>query len=329
MAGHKRPNGIVVCPISDTVEKENEPRTYHTCVPIVLTPSPAFSPSTSPAPVQRPPPASTSSTTPAALRREQSVLLPKHYVNPNFVESPQRPPVFFPRPIDRTGTPNTWVSTEPADDIPVKREEGLDPFDPITIDPNPIDDGLFPSSLNTPGPSSIDSSVSSTGLRRTFTNLLRNSRPVASLFSTPRDELDDIAHEARRHGLHTGLIHRPRPPPVKEESTVRGPGAVPRGAGLERASSWWLVLGHSGEAVMHLMDLQDRGTRAKYGSSLNVPAEAAAMSPTPARMTDADPAVSMMTGAYPLDRVSVRNSYMDLIIASCIGAFLMFYMLAL
>ena len=35
-------------------------------------------------------------------------------------------------------------------------------------------------------------------------------------------------------------------------------------------------------------------------------------------------------GAYPpLDKLSVRNSYMDLIIASCIGAFVMFYLLAL
>lgn len=336
MAGHKRPNGILVCPITVIHEVEPEPpksTTNHGCNALDLSSPDPCSPAPSPAP----------STSPPALRREQSIIIPNHWVNPNFVESPHAAASAFRRPaIDRAGTPNTWVSTEPADDIPVKRErEVFETFDPTET----VDDGLFPSG-STAGPSlyahthtnnASASASSSGGLRRTFTNLLRNSRPVASLFSTPRDEVDGIAEEARRNGLYTGLIHRPRPSPleaVKEETSV--PGALPRtpgaragggggrGGGLDRASSWWLVLGHSAEAVGHLLDLQDRGTRAKFATD-------ATLSPlsSPGAI-GAGMGTGLESPPYPpLDKLSVRNSYMDLIIASCIGAFLMFYLLAL
>lgn len=291
MAGHKRPNGTPVCP-KDTDRRSPEEN------------SPVSSPSAS------------SSPSPPPLRRESTVIFPKHYENPNFVEQlPPRPEIYG-RPADRVGTPNTWVSTEPADDIFIKHETM---WEGIQIEP--VDDGLIPAA--SPGPSSASSSSSSSSassLRRTFTNILRNSRPVASLFSAPRDEVDAITQEARQNGLFTGLIHRPRPSIVKQEPPPSPPSASTgrRAGGLERTTSWWVVLGHSAEAVGHLLDMQDRSQMATVTAHLP---------PSRDMMRQTDSPVTV--GAYPVDVQSIRNSYLDIILGGMVGGFIMFYLLCL
>ncbi|KAF7789351.1 hypothetical protein EIP86_000295 [Pleurotus ostreatoroseus] len=305
MAGHKRPHGAPVCPL--TTEPKDIP------LPVSAPPSA----SSSPAPV------------PSPLRREPSVILCKfrgHYINPHFHEDSE-PPVTVPmRPVDRNGTPNTWVSTEPADDTTVKRERI--PWDQIQQDP--VDEGIIPAvAAQSPCPSASSSASSSsstsTSLRRTFTELLRNSRPVASLFNTPREEVDLIAEEARRNGLFTGLIHRPHPPsppasspheahttPIKREDvavTSASPGNR-RASGLERASSWWLVLGHSAEAVGHLVDMSSRNTLA-----------------VPERTGVADTSAQGHV-AYASSHSYVRIALWDMLIVGGFGGLIVFYLLS-
>ncbi len=62
---------------------------------------------------------------PTPLRRENVIVIPRsaHYANPYYVEQqPMNPIPVYARP-DRTGTPSTWMSTEPADDIPPVKPE--------------------------------------------------------------------------------------------------------------------------------------------------------------------------------------------------------------
>lgn len=237
------------------------------------------------------------SVSPAPLQREDTVVFPKRYVNPRFNENLPPPPVYPTRPLDRTGTPNTWVSTEPADDMPMKQEEIGERYELV-------DEGLYPATSPVPSSSQESVTSSSSTIRRTFTSLLCNSSPVASLFSPPREELDSISREARRNGLYTGLIHRPRQPePVKQE-----------GGGLQRASSWWLILGHSAEAVTHLLEMQDTATMARASNESRT-----------AHIMDSPVPV----GSYPVDVMSIRNSTLDIVFASMMGGLIVFYLLSI
>ena len=212
------------------------------------------------------------SSTPPPLRREPSVIFPKHYTNPNFVERPPPEPVFPARPVERTGTPNTWVTTEPADDqVPIKVEPAQE---------ETVDEGLIPA--GSPGPPSIASSGSSSGsrLRRAFTSLLTNSRPVASLFSVPRNQVNIVTNAARENGLYTGLVEKPRKPRTEVKVEEVPAAAAPRRArALGRERSWWVIMGSDAEAVMHLQDLQDKNALARDNSQSPEPELVAVESP--------------------------------------------------
>jgi hypothetical protein len=111
-----------------------------------------------------------------------------------------------------------------------------------------------------------------------FDQVLRNSDALASVFRTPRDEIVRVQDAARDLGLHWGMIHRPRGPPSPgckrpppsplRQTTTRTTTPPPRGlrqspSDLKRDSSWWMVIGKNGEAVNHLLEMQDRATTSR------------------------------------------------------------------
>ena len=76
---------------------------------------------------------------------------------------------------------------------------------------------------------------------------LNTSVPLASIFSTPKEDIADIRKVADRTGLYMGLIRRPG---------ARHDGKVVVDKCGKRESSWWVVMGKSAEAVRHLVDMQ-------------------------------------------------------------------------
>jgi hypothetical protein len=73
--------------------------------------------------------------------------------------------------------------------------------------------------------------------------VLNRSKPVATIFNIPPDEMDRIRMHAERRGLHTGMLHRP----IQD-----------RTPSLRREDSCWMVLGKNQEVVTHVLDMQDR-----------------------------------------------------------------------
>lgn len=214
MAGHKRPNGAPVCPTSASPQPQDS------------LPSPPTSPS------------------PGSSRQTKRTItaLPTsgRWVNPNFVE-PSRAPALT---SERRDTPMTWVSTEPADDQPPVKNETQ------TAAPRPSPDVIecmVNESVSTSSPSS--SSSTSTRLQRTLT-WLGSGVPLATVFSTPREEITALTRGARERGLHAGIAHFPRDVVKREPSSVNSP--------LERQSSWRVFIGRDAGAVTHLVNLHEK-----------------------------------------------------------------------
>jgi len=225
MAGHKRPNGIPTCPTDRLPES-----------PVTKSP----------------------------LRREVAVIdygrpgEVSHYRNPNWTEPEAIPMPYIQRPIRHSGTPDSWVSTEPADDIPylrVKHERMLS----VLRESDEVQTMIRPSSMASSSGSSVASSTSSTSsrLRRSFTSILSSSVPLLSVFSAQREDLSRITTAARRNGLHTGVLRPPGTPIVKEESE----------SGSTFRRRFWVLVGTDPEAVEHIMDLQEKETIARLDRS--------------------------------------------------------------
>jgi hypothetical protein len=85
-----------------------------------------------------------------------------------------------------------------------------------------------------------------------FDHVLQNSDALASVFHTPRNEIDRVTDAAKDLGLHFGMIHRPR------RNTLDPSSALRSAQSLKRDSSWWMVIGKSDEAVNHILDLQEK-----------------------------------------------------------------------
>ena len=84
---------------------------------------------------------------------------------------------------------------------------------------------------------------------------LGTSVPLASIFSTPKEDIDDLRKAADAIGLHTGLMRRPG---ARDD----GKSSVSRSG--QRECSWWIVMGRNAEAVRHLVNIQQRGMPGYY-----------------------------------------------------------------
>ncbi|KIP07737.1 hypothetical protein PHLGIDRAFT_410817 [Phlebiopsis gigantea 11061_1 CR5-6] len=236
MAGHKRPHGWPVCP-----------------------------PRTSPAKLHDV----------NKIDDDDSVPVPQigkywHFINPNYREtySPPPGPSFGPQ---RSGTPCTWVSTEPADDIPsMKHERTLQRTEARHIP----DVEITGYRMSASSIASISSEMSSPSARqrRSFYSVLTNSLPAVSLFSAPRGDIATITQTARMNGLHTGVMRRPRNE-VKEEGSSS--------SRIRRGHSWWVLLGKDPVAVEHLLDLQEKSNLARLDKQAANETDADTTAPPP------------------------------------------------
>lgn len=298
MAGHKRPLGSPVCP------NQTSPSP-----PPSSAKSKLFPPS-SPAP----------SNDPYKDRRfeydAQSSLI--RYINRNFFDATTGPPP----PVNITrqdARSQSWISTEPADDIPlpVKLEGHTEVIDADSY----VNDAASVASI-----SSVSSS-STVRIKRSITQLLSNSIPLASIFRTPKEDISAVTKVARSNGLYTALMHYPRPDAsvtrVKAESSTSSSASS---MSLTGQSSWCVVLGSDAGAVTHLADLHEKNaigalefgqTNGKAGTS---PLHQVSPSPSP---SPPSPPLSSTTPS-----ISLRTMIALIVFFNFLGAYLMWFSLS-
>ena len=151
--------------------------------------------------------------------------------------------------------------------------------------------------VGSPGsPQQHTSKIGPTSSLRTFARNVRLSTPLASIFTAPRSDIEEVQHEAGRHGTYTGTVYKPRR--IKEE---------------EEESQRWVVMGRDPDAVDRLVDYQKKDV---------------------GRRLDLDPrsTMAMPVGAMgpPIDVAcdgpSIWRSFVSLVFAGFFGALILFYM---
>ncbi|CCM01753.1 uncharacterized protein FIBRA_03819 [Fibroporia radiculosa] len=261
MAGHRRPNGSPICPARST-SASLEPQLERSF---------------------------------RALRRNNAksdLEVPPsgflHHRNPNWVEQDSIPP------DDDRWSPTSWVSTEPVDE---SDRDGFDDSSDISISDISVEDSKdMGEDLGLPETPSRASSV----LSRTLSQVLGKSKPLASLFSTPSEDLAAISQAARRHRLAMGIM---RSPAAARGTQVKLENDFASGANAGRQNAWWVVMGRDPDAVSHLLGRHEQGARGQQGDCLDG---------------------NWHTGTLPPHSRFMHTSFLELIFAGAVGGLLVF-----
>ena len=136
--------------------------------------------------------------------------------------------------------------------------------------------------------------IGPTSSLRTFARNVRLSTPLASIFTAPRSDVEEVQHEAGRHGMYTGTVYKPKK--IKVEESQR-----------------WVVMGRDPDAVDRLVDYQrkDVARQLELESRTTTPMPVGAM-PRPIDVACSGP--------------SIWRIFVTLVFAGFFGALILFYM---
>ena len=148
-------------------------------------------------------------------------------------------------------------------------------------------------------PQQCTSRIEPTNSFSTFVRGVRLSTPLASIFTIPKSDIEEIQQEAVKHGLYTDMVYKPRK--IKAEESQR-----------------WIVLGGDPHVVDRMVDCQrkDVARQLKLESSIAAPA----------------PVLRADTVAAPInvicDGPSSWRMFVVLLSTIIIGGTMLFYMYA-
>jgi len=182
---------------------------------------------------------------------------PRRSARLNSQPEEQQTPQPQPPPWTRPG-PSNWDSRSRSKSV--KRERTASPAPTImseeyykTEDESYYTENDFVGSPSTP--QERTSKIGPTSSLRTFARNVRLSTPLASIFTAPRSGVEEVRHEAGRHGMYTGPVYKPRK--IKEEEGER-----------------WVVMGRDPD------DVDSRGTTPMAVGAMAPPIDVACNGPS-------------------------------------------------
>jgi len=149
-----------------------------------------------------------------------------------------------------------------------------------------------------PTPQQRTTRIGPTSSLRTFARNVRLSTPLASIFTAPRTDIEEVQQQAGRHGLYTGTVYKPRR--IKEEESQR-----------------WVVMGCDPDAVDRLVDYQ----RKDVARQLELESRTTTPVPAPGSGVIAPPINVTCNGP------SIWRFFVNLVFAGFFGALVLFYMI--
>lgn len=217
-------------------------------------------------------------------------------INSNPREQPTPPP-----PSTRPG-PSNW--DQPPRSRSAKRERTESPAPTVLSEEycKTEDDSFYTENdyLGSPGaPTQHASKLGPTSSLRTFTRKLRLSTPLASIFTAPRSDIEEVQEEAGKHGLYTGTVYKPRK--IKEEESQR-----------------WVVMGRDPDAVDRLVEFQKKDVARQL--------ELESRTSTPMPMPGAGAIAPQITVTCSNGSSTLRN-FVHLLLGGFLGALILLYML--
>lgn len=160
------------------------------------------------------------------------------------------------------------------------------------------DDSFYTENEYLGSPATHHSKLGPTNSLRTFTRKLRLSTPLASIFTAPRSDIEEVQEEAGRHGLYTGTVYKPRK--IKEEESQR-----------------WVVMGRDPDAVDRLVDFQ----RKDVARQLEL--ESRGTTPVPGTIP---PGLTVTCNGRSSGQSVLRN-FINFVVGGFVGALILLYML--
>jgi hypothetical protein len=143
--------------------------------------------------------------------------------------------------------------------------------------------------------------IGPTSSLRTFARRVRLSTPLASIFTAPRSDIEEVQQEAGRHGLYSGTVYKPRK--IKEEESQR-----------------WVVMGRDPDTVDRLVDFQ----RIEVARQLDLESRTTTPMPLFGVGAMAPPKAVWSDGPSWLGTIV---SFLKIVLGSFVGAVILFYML--
>ena len=151
-------------------------------------------------------------------------------------------------PEQQTPQPPSPARPEPTNQDPRSRHESAKPKRALSMTPRITIGGYYKTEdesyytkkdpVDPPAPPQRRASrIEPTSSFNTFIQGVGLNTPLASLFTAPKSDIDEVQEEAGKHGLYTGTVYKPRK--IKEEESQR-----------------WVVLGRDSDAVDRLVDFQ-------------------------------------------------------------------------
>jgi len=230
--------------------------------------------------------ANTETTTPSPRR---SARLNSHS------QEQETPP---PPPRSARPGPSNWDPTSRSRSA--KRERTVSPAPTVLSEDycKTEGDSLYTENEFVGSPTALKQGNTKTGSKssiRTLARKLRLSTPLASIFTAPRSDIEEVQQEAGRYGLYTGTVYKPRK--IKEEESQR-----------------WVVMGRDPDTVDRLVDFQ----RKDVARQLEL--ESRTSTPMPGTMTPP------ITVPYA-NGSSKLGDFISCLLASTVGAALFYFML--
>jgi hypothetical protein len=237
MKGHKRPGGVLVCPIP-----ENDSITKDTTIPPLSASPPVTPPRRSQTPVEKasqsPIPALGTSRSPPLLPTPPPTL-PRSRIDPSFV-IPERGPWHRRNP--------NWEESTPPPERPVLRAASLVPTVLVDDDGKTVqgsDDG------NNRGDVEMDDDDNDgRDIDPFYTSVRRPKEPVVSIWSTKREDIQGLRDEAASVAVYTGVMRSPVKFKIEGESA---------GAYAPSAEGSWLVVASRNPELVKLVLQADSG----------------------------------------------------------------------
>ncbi|KAI1796088.1 hypothetical protein LXA43DRAFT_970013 [Ganoderma leucocontextum] len=319
MAGHKRPHGVPVCPRDDSAPASPSPQLTRKN----LSPNFDFNPSASGY---------------------------WHRPNPNWVEPESYAKQTRPMDVPQRGP--SWVTTERDDrsqgtpsrhqpirspppahevidvDAEDEHEEAGDGYRGLQEPEHEYDQEHDHYGHEEPAEEGDDSDTSSNAssvtilkrMTRRLSRAIGRGTPLASLYSSPREQVPAITSAAQAEGLYTRIVHLNRGP--TEATGFKDEAATPTRTFARREHSWMIAVGRDQGAVNAFVEsagtppkpalrLQPEGMLEPYDYNRGLSGER-----------------NERVGSYPDDPRWIRNTFFDILVAGAVGGLVVFYCLS-
>ncbi|KAI0082516.1 hypothetical protein K474DRAFT_529825 [Panus rudis PR-1116 ss-1] len=260
MAGHKRPRGAFVCPTpnpgaahlnspsptssySDYVDLkrsespgEEQAIRYHSDTPESYEDlTDGVSEQALPSPPQTPGPHN-------RLHRHNAVArFPRHWVNPNYVETHAEEPIPSTSRFDPYRRSPSWVPTEPASDRSNSQSRNVKAETKTVI-------------VQHNGTTSVSSCASGSSATSTIPN-----STLFRVVAVPQEDIAKAKRVAEKKGYHAGIVHLPKKFPIASRESASSTSLV-------RESSYALAIGCDESAVAAVVAVHEQAEQGWFES---------------------------------------------------------------